>query len=111
MAATSHPVLGENPTLADIQAYVAQTNIFRGHHATTQAGLFLLCEEVGELAKAIRKSAAGIAMDTAKPSDARPDEEAADILWMLATICNSLNIDMEQALRAKEEKNKTRTWQ
>ena len=106
----AHPVLKARPTLADIQAYMAATNVYRDHNSSTQACLLLLCEEVGEFAKAIRKSA-GIKIDTAKADDAHVDEEAADILWMLCSLCNSLNIDLEQALRNKEEKNTRRVWQ
>ena len=104
-----HPVLAPTPTLGDIQAYVAATNTFRGHDTSLQTCLLLLCEEVGELAKAARKSA-GIRTDTAKPDDAHTDDEAADVLWVLASACNTLGIDLEHAFRAKSEKNKSRTW-
>ena len=105
----SHPVLAAKPALHDVQAYVAATNTFRGHDTSLSTCLLLLCEEVGELAKAARKST-GIRMDTAKADDMHADEEAADVLWMLASVCNSLGIDLERAFRAKEEKNKLRTW-
>lgn len=104
-----HPVLPPQPTLADIQRYVNETNTYRGHDASLSACLLLLCEEVGELAKASRKSI-GVRTDAAKPDDAHTDEEAADVLWMLASVCNSLGVDLEQAFRAKEEKNKVRVW-
>ena len=109
MSRDRHPVLASEPTLAALQTYVAQTNVHRGHNSTTQACLLLLCEEVGELVKAARK-AAGIGVDTAKPDDAHSDEEAADVLWLLLSVCNSLGINLEQALRGKEEKNKQRVW-
>lgn len=104
-----HPVLPPQPTLADVQHYVGETNIYRDHDTSLSACLLLLCEEVGELVKASRKST-GIRLDSAKPDDAHTDEEAADVLWMLASICNSLGIDLEQAFRAKEVKNKSRVW-
>ena len=104
-----HPVLGAKPTLAEVQAYVGATNTFRGHDTSVSACLLLLCEEVGELAKAARKST-GIRIDAAKADDMHVDEEAADVLWMLASACNSLGVDLEQAFRSKEEKNKLRTW-
>ena len=68
----------------------------------------MLIEEVGELAKAVRKAVGG-KMDVSKP-DPNAGEEAADVLWMLMCICNSLGIDLETAFRAKQEKNKLRTW-
>lgn len=104
----AHPVLLDNPTLADFQKYVADTLAYRDLDSSTQYCMLMLCEEVGELAKAVRQSIGG-KMDVAKP-DAHADEEAADVLWMLLTVCNGLGIDLEAAFRAKEEHNKTRTW-
>jgi NTP pyrophosphatase (non-canonical NTP hydrolase) len=106
----THPVLKPEPTLADMQAYIAATNKYRGHDTSVQTCLLLLCEEVGELAKAIRKGV-GVKMDAAKLDDSHADEEAADVLWMLCSICNDLGIDLERVFRDKEEKNKLRTWQ
>jgi len=103
-----HPVLKASPTLADIQQYIADTLEFRELNSSTQYCMLMLCEEVGELAKAVRKSVGG-KMDVAKP-DVRVDEEAADVLWMLVTVCNSLGVDLEQAFRDKEEINKKRIW-
>lgn len=109
MAASGHPVLDAKPTLADIQAYVADTNAYRGHNTELLYCMLMLCEEVGELAKAVRKNIGG-KIDAAS-RDAHTDEEAADVLWLLIAVCNNLGIDLEAALRAKEEKNKRRTWQ
>lgn len=103
-----HPVLKTNPTLADFQKYIADTLAYRELNSSTQYCMLMLCEEVGELAKAVRKSAGG-KMDVAKP-DVHADEEAADVLWMLICVCNGLGIDLEKAFRAKQEVNKTRTW-
>jgi NTP pyrophosphatase (non-canonical NTP hydrolase) len=68
----------------------------------------MLVEEVGELAKALRRHA-GHKMDVAAP-DINVRHEAADVLWMLVATCNKLGIDLEEALREKEEKNKQRVW-
>lgn len=103
-----HPALPEKPTLADFRGYVSDTLAYRDLDSSTQYCMLMLCEEVGELAKAVRKNIGG-KMDVAKP-DAHADEEAADVLWMLLTVCNGLGIDLEAAFRAKEERNKTRTW-
>ena len=109
MSANTHPVLDRQASLRSVQQYVAATNSFRGHDGSLQTGLLLMMEEVGELAKAARKST-GIHLDSAKPDDAHADEEAADVLWMLCSICNALGIDLEEAFHNKEEKNKLRTW-
>lgn len=69
----------------------------------------LLVEESGELARAARKQAGmRFAEDTAIADVA---DEAADVLIVLLGLCNMLNVDLEQAFRNKEEKNKQRTWQ
>jgi len=105
---TVHPVLASHPTLADFQSYIADTLTYRDLNSSTQYCMLMLCEEVGELAKAVRKSVGG-KMDVTKP-DAHADEEAADVLWMLICVCNGLGIDLETAFRAKQEVNKNRMW-
>lgn len=104
----NHPSLKSGATLADIQQYIKETNAFRKHNVDTRYVLLLLCEEVGELAKAIRKTTGGTIDPESR--DSHVDEEAADVLWMLISICNNFGIDLEQALRTKEEKNKQRVW-
>lgn len=109
MAAANHPMLKASPTLAEVQKYIADTNAFRGHNTELLYCMLMLCEEVGELAKAVRKNIGG-KVDAAS-REAHTDEEAADVLWLLIAVCNNLGIDLEAALRAKEEKNRQRTWQ
>ena len=72
------------------------------------AAYILFSEEVGELARAIRKHS-GLKTDvTVKDFDA--SGELADLLIYLLHMANILGIDLEAAFRAKEEKNKLRTW-
>jgi len=101
--------LKENPTLADLQEYVEAMVVERGFKGESIAQRFmLLFEESGEFAKAARK-AGGIkfAADTERKEVAH---EAADVLIVLLGLCNMLDIDLEQAFREKEEKNKQRVW-
>ncbi len=105
-----HPVLAASPTLADIQAYIKAVIKHRGFDdETVQDQFIMLTEEVGELAKALRKfhGTARIAKDSAV---GQVEHEAADVLWMLVCVCNQLGIDLEAALRSKEEINKQRVW-
>ena len=104
-----HPTLKPAPTLADIQAYVEAVLRHRGFDKeTVQDKLLMLCEEVGELAKAFRKqNGIKTASDSKEHNIAH---EAADVLWLLICVCNHMDIDLEQALRDKEEKNKQRVW-
>ena len=105
----SNLTLKENPTLKDYQDYVEKMVVERGFQDETIPQMFmLLMEEVGEMAKAARKSQ-GIQTDT-NSSTHNLGHEAADILIYLLDICNHYNIDLEKAFREKEEINKKRTW-
>jgi NTP pyrophosphatase (non-canonical NTP hydrolase) len=104
--------LKTNPTLKDFQTYVKQLEEERGfaqHDITSQCLLFV--EEVGELFKCIRNSHTALGIDPNKKYDFDPAGEISDTFMMLIAIANRLGVDMEQALRDKEEKNKQRTWQ
>ena len=105
-------VLKDKPTLADIQQYVKDMEADRGFtDFDVISQCLMLAEEVGELFKCIRKTHTDLGMDAAKKYDIDPAGEVADVLIMLTAIANRLNIDIEQAFRDKEEKNKKRTWQ
>jgi NTP pyrophosphatase (non-canonical NTP hydrolase) len=101
--------LGPDPTLHDLQQYVEKMVRERGFTSDDIPKKFMmLFEEVGEFAKAARKSAG---LKLAKDSSVQDLEgEAADILIVLLGLCNMLDIDLEQAFRNKEEKNKQREW-
>ncbi|MCD6355236.1 MAG: hypothetical protein J7L95_06780 [Prolixibacteraceae bacterium] len=69
----------------------------------------LLGEKVGELFKAVRK-AEGLLIDT-NFNFTEIGDELSDIFIYLCAIANRKGIDLENAFRKKEEKNKKRTWQ
>jgi NTP pyrophosphatase (non-canonical NTP hydrolase) len=101
--------LSDSPSLRDLQEYVKQMTAERGFdHESVTEKFVLMMEEVGELAKAVRKTQ-GMHIDL-NSQKYRPDHEAADVLMYLLDICNRLGIDLEKALREKEEINKRRTW-
>lgn len=103
--------LKTDPTLADIQRYVIEMEQERGFtHSDILEQFLLLVEEVGELGKVIRKHHTSLGIDTAKQYDLDAAGEVADTLVMLCAVANRLDIDIEQAFRNKEEKNKKRTW-
>jgi NTP pyrophosphatase (non-canonical NTP hydrolase) len=103
--------LKESPSLDDIQRYIADMEQERGFTDVTLLQTYLLLvEEVGELAKSIRKSHTDMRTDAAKSYDETAAHEIADVLMVLTAIANRLGVDMEQAFREKEERNKQRTW-
>src|SRR5438094_8735910 len=103
--------LPETPTLKDLQHYVADVCQERGWTKDSPSEKFMLfVEEVGELAKAMRK-AAGLYQERAKACELPLDEEFADVLSYLLDLANCFGIDLEAAFRAKELLNQARSWE
>lgn len=101
--------LPAKPTLSDYQNLVRQLVKQRGFDEETVPEVFmLLTEEIGEFAKAVRKTGAVKVATDSRVHEI--EEEAADVFWLLVDLCNRLDIDLEQAFRAKEAKNQKRTW-
>ena len=99
-------------TLQDLQEYIAVHWHERGFDGNTALQeCLLLAEEVGELAKAIRKDkkTSGMTID----SNSRVGtiaHEIADVLWVTTAIANIYGIDVEEAFREKEAINHQRVW-
>ena len=103
--------LSNNSNLGDIQRYITimmETNNFNN----TPLELFCyLTEEIGELAKEIRKTEKNMDMDIKKEYDSCLEHEIADIFIYLLTICDSYNIDLFKAFKSKEKINLDRIWE
>ena len=103
--------LAEHPTLKALQIYLDEVCKERGWVKDTYAEKFLLfTEEVGELAKAIRK-AVGLYQEKAKQKNTELEEEFADVLSYLLDLANCFQIDLEKAFREKEQVNDGRSWE
>ncbi len=103
------PELKQNPVLSDFQNYITEMEKERGFaHQTTIEKCLLLGEEVGELFKAVRKSE-GMSVEV-NSTISELEEELADVFIYLCEIANRNNVDLENAFRVKEKKNKKRTW-
>ena len=64
--------------------------------------MLLLTEEIGELAKAIRKEKTTMSIDNNKIRNYDTIEsEVADVFIVLCTICNKLNINLFSSLKYK----------
>lgn len=101
--------LQNKPTLQDLQRFIGETCAERGWDKRTALELALfLTEEVGEVARAVRKE---LALGDTKPETPEHlGEELVDVLNYVLDIANHYDIDLEQASRAKWAKNATRTW-
>jgi len=102
--------LPSEPTLRELQNYLAEVCQERGWTKDSPPEKFVLfIEEVGELAKAIRKKS-GLYSEAAKQSSFDLEEEFADVLSYLLDLANCHGVDLESAFRAKERVNESRVW-
>lgn len=102
--------LAAHPTLPELQHYMEAVCQERGWTQDNYAEKFLLfTEEIGELAKAIRKTKA-LYQEQARPNTLNLEEEFADVLSYLLDLANHFGVDLEAAFRAKERVNAARTW-
>lgn len=104
--------LNENNTLKEVQQYIKDVIEIRGFtNQEIEKTMLLLLEEVGELAKAIRKNATNMRIDKNKINHYDTIEnEVADVFIVLSSVCNKLDIDLYKALKDKEEENIKRIW-
>lgn len=104
--------LNENKTLREVQEYIKKVIEIRGFNKQPpEQTMLLLTEEVGELAKAIRKDKTKMCIDNNKINNYDTIEsEVADVFIVLSTICNELNIDLYSAVKNKEKENINRKW-
>lgn len=92
--------------LAGLQSYYARVSARRGwdSEGPTEC-MLLLTEELGELARAVRR-VAGIARHGAAADDAA--EELADVQLYIVHLANILDVDLATAVTAKERRNAER---
>ena len=103
--------LNGNSNLGDIQKYI--TNMMEANNFNnTPLELFCyLTEEIGELAKEIRKNEKNMDMDIKKEYDSCLEYEIADVFIYLLSICDSYNIDLLKDFKSKEKINLDRIWE
>ena len=104
--------LQETDSLRKVQQYIKAVNTVRGFEdQPIEERMLLLTEEIGELAKSIRKNATNMSTDVNKQySYDSIESEVSDCLYVLASVCNRLDIDMFKCLKEKEKENIHRVW-
>ncbi len=104
--------MDENTSLKSLQDYVDEMVNIRGFaDETPQDCLLLLTEELGELAKEVRKSHTHIKNDKTKQSNHSLNGEIGDVLMMLLALARTLDIDLLAAFKEKELQNCERSWE
>lgn len=105
----SNTPIPDNESLRELQKYVWQMNVERGFNTEDPSKkLVMLIEEVGELAKAVHKEAGMKFTDTTKKTELT--EELGDVQIVLLGLASMSNVDMLEAVREKEKKNRERKW-
>ncbi len=102
----------DSNSLREVQSYIREVIKIRGFsNESADKKMLLLIEEVGELAKAIRKDKTNMAIDKNKINNYDTVEsEIADVFIVLVSLCNVLDIDLFEALKDKEKENVYRNW-
>lgn len=104
--------MDDTTSLSFLQKYVDEMVNIRGFSdETPQDCLLLLTEELGELAKEVRKSHTTIKNDTAKNNTDNLKGEVGDVFMMLLALCRTLDISLIEAFRDKELINCDRNWE
>ena len=104
--------LSKESSVNEIQTYIKKIIEIRGFNKEKASEkILLLVEEVGELAKAIRKNENKLGIDKSKEYNySSIESEIADVFIVLLSICDVLNINLFKAFLDKEEENIKRTW-
>ena len=104
--------LSNESSINEIQSYIKKVMEIRGFNKEKSSDkILLLVEEVGELAKAIRKNESNLGIDKTKEYNySSIESEIADVFIVLLSICDILNIDLLKAFLNKEEENIKRIW-
>lgn len=98
-----------NGTIADYQHYIRAVLTKRGFiNQSVDTRFTLLVEEVGELAKSLRKMNNEKVDINSRITNVH--EELADVLFVLISIANKLDIDLSEAFVNKEELNNLKVW-
>lgn len=102
----------EKTPLKDFQKYINDMIEIRGFDRQTPQDIMLfLTEEMGELAKEIKKSAKyKVDKNKKENNEIDIDGEIADIFIYLLSMCRTMNINLLEAFKNKEEKNCKRIW-
>jgi len=102
--------LTKKSSVEDLQKYIKDMIKVRKFKNTLLERMCLLTEEMGELAKEVRKTEKNLAIDINKDYSSSLENEITDVFICLMGMCELLDIDIVQALKNKEEINYNREW-
>lgn len=105
--------LTNKSSVEDIQKYIKDMIETRNFRTNLMNRMCLLTEEVGELAKEIRKVSKdeGLITDLKQAKDSNLENEMVDVFICLMGMFELLDIKLVEALKRKENKNYNREWE
>lgn len=102
--------LTKKSSVEEVQKYIKDMIKVRGFKTNLLERMCLLTEEIGELAKEVRKSEKNISIDSNKNYNSNLENEITDVFICLMGMCELLDIDIVQGLKNKEAINFNREW-
>lgn len=102
--------LSKESSVQDIQKYIKDMIEVRGFRNSLLERMCLLTEEIGELAKEVRKTDNNIVLDIGKDYSSNLENEITDVFICLMGMCELIDMDIVQGLKNKEEINFKREW-
>lgn len=102
--------LSKKSSVEELQKYTKDMLEVRGFRTSLLERMCLLTEEMGELAKEVRKTDNNLMIDINKNYNSNLENEITDVFICLMGMCELLDMDIVQGLKNKEEINFKREW-
>lgn len=102
--------LSKKSSVEELQKYIKDMFEVRGFRTSLLERMCLLTEEMGELAKEVRKTDNNLLVDVNKDDSSNLENEITDVFICLMGMCELLDMDIVQGLKNKEEINFNREW-
>lgn len=102
--------LSNKSSVEELQKYIRDMIEVRGFRTSLLERMCLLTEEIGELAKEVRKTDNNMLMDVNKEYNSNLENEITDVFICLMGMCDLIDMDIVKGLKDKEEINFKREW-
>lgn len=102
--------LSKKSSVEELQKYIKDMFEVRGFRTSLLERMCLLTEEMGELAKEVRKTDNNLLVDVNKDYSSNLENEITDVFICLMGMCELLDMDIIKVLKNKEEINFNREW-
>lgn len=102
--------LNKNSSVEELQKYIKDMIEVRGFKTNLLERMCLLTEEIGELAKEVRKTERNMAIDINKDYSSNLENEITDVFICLMGMCELIDMDIVEGLKNKEKINFQREW-